>query len=233
MPRKREIEQHPKKREIVQALIDGVSYRDIEGQYQVSRQSLSTYLRKELSQKVALVKREEDILDGTFAIQNAARAAGSLRKVLDACTRYLQDPDDPEAFNVGPRAEEVDIVVQHYDEEGKPTYTERGTLQQFLDEIHGHKSDGQVIEVKYQHEDPRRLVVNTANAINRQLGILAKIQVSANEFNRDAETKKRLVESELWQEVSGAIMDALKDFPEAKEAIGRALDRIRHTAAGG
>lgn len=230
--RKRKIDQHPQKQEIIEALVRGDTYQEITSKYGVSKNQLSDYMRQELGRKVAMVKRDEDILDGTFVLDNAAKAAKSLRKLLESCNTYLQDPDDPDAFAVGPRAEEVDIIVQHYDEEGRPTYTERGTLQDFLTQIEKEKS-GDVSEAKYNHADPRKLVIDTANAINRQLGIMAKIQEQAMGMRRDNETRRRVVESEVWEEVSELLIEATNKCPEAREIVARGLERIRSAATGG
>ena len=232
MARKWEIEKHPQRDEIVKALINGVTYREIGAQYGVSSSTLSKYLRTELSRKVSLVKREQDILDGTFVLDNAARAAKSLRKLLTACDVYLQNPDDPEAFEVGPRADDVDVVVQHYDEDDKPAHAERKTLQQLINRVE-KGTGGTVMEIRYTHTDPRALVVSTANAINRQLAVLAKIREQAMGMSRDDEARRHIVEGEVWEQLTDVILESTKDNPDVRNKIARGLESIRVSAAGG
>lgn len=225
-----EIANHPHREEIIDALVNGVTYRDIERQYGINRSTLSRLVRSELGRKVAAAGRAKDIMDGTYLVESAGVAAESLRKMLVACNTYLEDPDDPSAFAIGPRAEEVDIVVEQYDEEGRVIGTERDTLQAFINRI--EQRGGKVVEAKYRHEDPRKLVVQTADAVNRQLAVVAKISERAMGIQTDREERRRVVESELWRDMSKVILQAIDRCPEAREEIRGELERVRDRHTG-
>ncbi len=232
MPRKRlEIADHPHREEILEAIIKGETYRSIQAQYKISASKISKLVREELGHKIAAAGKAKDIMDGTFLVETAGMAADSLRKMLLACNQYLADPDDPDAFTVGPRAEEVDIVIEVRDHDGKVIENRRETLQRLLDEVQVNIS-GEVVEVKFRHDDPRRLVVQTADAVNRQLAVVAKISAQAMGVKVDHEERRRIVESELWREMSRIVVRATSQCPQAREEVQHEFERLRNRYAG-
>lgn len=225
MPRAKSVDKHPQKQEIMAALIEGKPYRNITKQYGVSTAALSRYMREELARKVALAKQQENIVDGTYVAQTAGKAARSLRDMLEACNEYLRDPDDPEKFNVGPRAHEVEVVYTPVGPDGKPGPQERASLQELLDRVETGLN-ARVSEVRTKYADPRDLVIRTADSINKQLTILARIREQALNIAKDNEERRKIVHNAFWAEVRDLLADAFSECPKAKEKLERAFERI-------
>lgn len=84
-------------------------------------------------------------------------------KLHDACERYLQDPEDPEQYDLRPRAEEIDVTHWRLDPDGKITgkKPEKKSLQYLLD-IALDDPDRQLVKVESRHADPRTLLNATS-----------------------------------------------------------------------
>lgn len=232
MARRRKLDQLPTatRRELLEEIAKGTTYREITERYGLAKSTVSKYVREVAAEFVAAARKEYDIIEGTYVLETAGLAAQSLRRLLEACNRYLADPDNPDDFNVGPRATEVDVIFDVINDQGDIVRTEKLVLQDALDKVDGlHGND--LSGVRYRHSDPRDLVVKTANAINRQLAVLTNIQEKALGIAADKDARREIVESQVWQEVSEALTDALSDCPKARNKVAGALRRIRTSAS--
>jgi len=84
MPKKlSEIDKHPQKEEIIQALIDGKSYRTITVQYGISATSVGRYMREKLSAQAsqALEKRGEET--GEMIVKQMDKIQSIVMEVLE------------------------------------------------------------------------------------------------------------------------------------------------------
>lgn len=226
------IESHPQRKELIQAIVRGDTYRSIAKRYGISQGTITRLIRAELAAKIAAAKASHDIMDGTFVIESAGQAAESLRKMLQACERYLQDPDDTDAFAVGPRATEVEVIIEEHGEDGRIKGTRKATLQELLDEVEGNIGAGAIQKAELKITDPRKLILDTADLINRQLATIAKISAAARGFRQDMDARQKVVESELWGEVTEALIRAFGECPHAQAQVRGELERIARAAGG-
>jgi len=215
--RKREIEQHPKKDRIIKALVRGDKYREITERYGISKAALSRYLRDKLLPQTAEVAYEQGIKDGSLALDQVREAMERINKMYRACDEFLEHPDKPGEYFLGPRAEEMIISYVEIDEEGNGQ-TRTTTLQDALNRL--EKSGKTFLQVKYRHADPRKLVLDTMSKAREQMEFLGKLsgQIQDIVINVTA--------MEQWAEIKIAIIEAVRDIPDARSRIVDALKEI-------
>jgi hypothetical protein len=204
------VEEHPKKTQIIKSLISGVSQRTVGDRYDISKTAIQRYLTKHLAEVAAKAVTERTLTDGNSVLTEIEKIIHRMRMMLDACHEYLQDPDNKEKYFLGPRENEIDVVYREFDEEGKPSETKRATLEELRKEI---ATGRQVLSVHYKYADPRRLILDTADTLTRQLELIGKIQGLVQDVTIN------ISRIECWPEIKIAIFDETKDAPEIREKI--------------
>ena len=216
MPRPRKIDGHPKQTQINNAIIRGTSYREIGEKYGLSKSTISNYVKGFLSQDVTKAQYERELRNGESVLAEINDIMKNLRKMVNACDEYLQDPDDPDKYYVGPRGEDIDVSYLDYTviDEQHPVRMKK-SLQELIEEVQTGK---EIINTQYKFRDPRQLLLDTANAINKQLELLARIQGQIKDITIN------ITHTTVWIEIQQIILDATKGFPEVREKIA---DRLR------
>jgi hypothetical protein len=89
----------------------------------------------------------------------------------------LQDPENPEKYNLLPRAWEIEVIYQEMVPAGDKvkTVTRKALLSSLLGRVSAPLNIDPVT-VSYRHTDPRKLLIEAARGIKEQLELLAKIQ---------------------------------------------------------
>ena len=217
MPRKREVDQHPKKNQIIKALVRGEPYRKITERHGVSQAALCRYLKDKLIPQAAEASYEQGMRDGSLALREIQEAVERIHKMYRACDEFLEHPDKPGEYFLGPRAEEMLIAYVEQDKEGKRRKRTM-TLQQALEKL--EESGKSVLNLRYKHADPRKLVLDTMSKAREQMEFLAKLagQIQDIVVNVNA--------IEQWSEIKVAILGALEDVPDARSRIVEALKEI-------
>lgn len=216
-PRHSVIDSHPQRDEIVRDIVAERSMREIAETYGISRSSVSRFKNSMVDREVGKVRLENELefqADNEGIIEELGKAMASSRKMLDACDRFLQDPEDPDRYDLGPRAHE--IQVQYLVPGKRGPIKKKATLQELLDEVHG--AEGRAVQkVEYKTADPRKLVLQTSETITRHLDLAAKITAAMRESN------DRLADEQELSKLQRIILEATKDNPEARKAIEDAL----------
>ena len=75
-----------------------------------------------------------------------------------------------------------------------------------------------IVEVKYKHADPRKLIINTASTLTRQLELIGRIQGHI----KDIVIHYTL--NEIWIKVKSIIYKATEKHPEVREKIIEQLE---------
>lgn len=109
------------------------------------------------------------------------RLIDRMGKMFDACDEYLEDPDNPGTYTLAQRADETRIVWEELQEETEPgqkaKWTKRsGTLQQALDIAFSNGHRRFVSAQPHNRQDARKLILETALQISRQIEIMAKLE---------------------------------------------------------
>lgn len=171
----------------------------------------------------ALVTQEAETQARDLAISTdlVAEAEQCLRRLVllcDACDDYLRRPEDPQRYDLSPRAEEVLVT---YADDGGPR--KRSTLAELITRIPGSVRRDRI---ELEGADPRRLLVQASARIHTQLQLLAQLdgRLAATEPEFDASKNRG------WIAIRKAVLEALEPFPEACAAVTNRLlaevDRI-------
>lgn len=115
------VDTHPKREQIIRDLAKGeLPFRDIAKKYNLTKSALHRYMKDALIPRAAEIKAQEtktgeDLLKELEAIKAKAY------KMLDACDVYLEDPENPGKYYLGPQATEVKVTYKEplEDENGK------------------------------------------------------------------------------------------------------------------
>jgi hypothetical protein len=173
--RKYSVDTHPQKAKIIQAILRGeASLRGIAGQFGLPKSAVMRYVKDRLNPQAAaeMAKREE--YQGQAVLARIEGVMTRMQTLYDACHEYLRDPDNPEKYDLGPRAWEIDIVYRTVEDGTDKMITRKESLDALL--LRLDEAGYQTWEVRFKQADPRKLIIETANALGKQLELIAKIQ---------------------------------------------------------
>jgi len=105
--------------------------------------------------------------------EELARCFHRVNLLFDACDGWLRDADDPTRYDIGPRAEEIVVTYTIPNGDGIP-FRAKGKLSDLLAEVRTGKGAMETTgETKYA--DPRTLVLKTAEQLQSQTQLLARL----------------------------------------------------------
>lgn len=169
------IDQHPKRKAIIRALINQVPYQTVADEYGLSYGSVQRYASQKLRHSAAKAIAEGHY-DGAALLTRIEDTIIYVQKMYDACDEWLRDPEDPSLYDLNARASEIEVIYTEYYEDysgNRRARRKKKKLQRLLDQADVVAED--IIMVESKIADPRDLILNTARTLNRQLETLAKI----------------------------------------------------------
>ena len=236
---------HPDREAIEKAIVGGnETIRDIARRHGLDKSAVARHKAKHLAAAVArgkeLAVEAHERLVGRIAARVAeqreiedarqvnvfvglGRLFSVLTKMLDACDRFLSDPNDPSRYDLNPRAHELEVtylVCVAVREDGSEVVATRKAL---LSELMGH-FDEKVpdargfLNVKWKMADPRRLVLESVHRIEGLQRWLGEALARAKGEGAD------LLRSPEWRVLRTKILAALQPYAEARLALAAALD---------
>ena len=206
------VEQAEDRDAIISALIDGKkSLRYIARQYDIDPACLSRYLSERLGEKAAMVRAEQGKAEGQAILDRLETVRARMEKLYDACDEYLQDPADPNRYELGPRAWEMDIVYRTVEDDTGRMITRKESLQALLDKL--DNQGYQPWEVRMKQADPRRLIIDTHNALCKELELMAKIEGAIKD------TVVNVTFNQYWAKFKQVIFRATEGAPEVRARI--------------
>jgi hypothetical protein len=134
--------------------------------------------------------------------------------LYDACDRWLRDPDDPTRYDIGARAEDVNVIYSEAD--GERTVQRKAKLSLLLAKLEDGKVD--VHRAEWRHADPRELVLKTHGQLQSSLELLAKLAGQLDE-----RPQLNVILAPEWQRVRRVLLEALLPFPDARTAVAARL----------
>lgn len=221
------LDTHPKRNEIINALIKGeLSRIEIAKKYGIAKSTINKYLKENLAERAAQAAIKRNLDNGEEILKAIDRIMERAQKMYDACDEYLTDPKDPKKYFLGPRADEVEIIYEYTVESGDKEYTkkERDSLKNMLDRLKGKD----VVGVKYKYADPRDLLLKTANVLNRQLELIAKIQGEIKE-----QVQVNIYNNPQFIQLQQIVLKATEKHPEVRGEIVKELNKIPKGDKGG
>lgn len=179
MPRKSTICSHPKKKAIDKAIASGESIRSIAKRYKTTHATLLRYVHKYFPKTLARAVNVKQIADADKIQLIIEDKMSRIDKLVEAAETALQDPDNPTAYTLDPRAENIKVVYDHYVKTGsngqskfKPM-RKRETLQAILERM--QKSGREMIEITVKRRDPVDALINGCREMRGQLELIAKL----------------------------------------------------------
>jgi hypothetical protein len=173
VPRRSVIEDHPKKKQIVKAIVQGRGKRSISVEFGISEGSVQRYKEK-IADKVDKHDKLRDLSTADQVVEMSKDVMDKLQKMLTACDEELTHPNDPLKYFLGPRADEIEVY--YYEE----VETESGVKQiprtEDLHVLLDKAGIGPTVSrVKMKRADTRDLLVKASMAIQKQLDSIANI----------------------------------------------------------
>lgn len=213
---------HPKVREIDRALVSrSQTFRGLAGAHGLSVRALLRHSDDHVPAAIAaaVVRSEERREDDLKAELDRARTF--VDKLLGACDRWLEDPDDPTRYDIGPRAEDLDVIYTTIGAKGTPIRRKR-KLSALLGEVQATRAEVLSIElVETRHADPRELILKAVTRLQAHLELLAKIMGKI-----DAGTTVNVLVMPEWQRIVHALLHELAGHPDLKVRVAARLEAI-------
>lgn len=120
---------HKYRKQIEQKLLNGDSISSIERIYKVSRSTVRKH--RDVCFK-DIVEGDKEVAAsmpvGNNMLEEIRDAMKYVNKIVMACDKYLQDPDNPEEYFVGPRAHDIDVVYSLPDDQRQ----KKASLQELI-----------------------------------------------------------------------------------------------------
>ncbi len=213
MGRHYSVEFHPRKTSIEKDILQGVSNSAIAKKYSnLTAEGVRHYKNERMPQ--ILRHAQLETVEGLIGRIN--EYLDTVEDLRASIISILDDPENPGHICYYPKAE--DIKVKYYNQESQRYSVAK--LQDLLDEAE-HKNESLFFKGVYvEGNDPRMVLLKTADVLNRHLELLSKAKGYITEENNIT----------ISTEASGTVEDivdiartALAPYPEASEAFINAL----------
>jgi len=219
------VETHPKRLQIEKELGEGLQISTISKKYNISRQALLGYKRNRLPERVVKAVERRNITDAQQLFELILKSVRRMELLSDASDKFLQDPDNPGEYYMGPRAHELKVVYLEKkvipQKKGVKIVWERRTakLQDLINQIQGD-GDKQVVTVQSLDMDPRLLLVKSSETLTKQMDTLV------NAWKAIDQGRSSFVGTDSWQKVVAVILRATEHNPEIRREIADGLSEI-------
>ena len=213
------IDHHPNKQLIIQDIASGMySDEKIAERYGLRDRKAVERYRKQVLPEIMKLTAYRDT-DGLLAAitQNIVR----VDKMLEGLEKWAVDPDDLNVFAMDPRADEINVIytVTSITDKGKMLRTRvKRNLQDVIDE-HFVGTEKMGMRLETHKADQRVVLLKAMEVMGKNLQLLIDARDSL--IQKDTDDSYRAGIEELMQ----TIQVALRPYPEAMEALIRALSQ--------
>ena len=169
------IEADKHKKKIDEDLLNRDSFKQIGERYGYTGAEISKYYKDRLLPQLAKSIREERKEEVGEIIGKLTNTMVKLDKLLRACDLWLTDPDNPDEYNLNPRASEIIVVYNELvmGERGAKNVRHKKSLQELLLETSDLYEN--VLQLNSKSADPRELILKTSSEVREQLKLIAEI----------------------------------------------------------
>lgn len=215
------VEKHPKRVHIERMLAEGLQISYISKKFGISRQALVGYKTRKLPEKVKAVAKRKDITNANELFNIILKTVRRMEKLSDSCDDYLQDPDRPDMYFMGPQSHEIYVVYLNEVPDGRggiKQVKEKATMQELIHAIEdgGHP----VVGIRTTHADPRTLLIRTSETLTKQMDMLVQAWKAVDQG------KNSFLGTPEWDRVVKIILDATESHPEIRRDIANGLSVI-------
>lgn len=213
---------HPERQAIDKALVAQEPYRTIADRYGLSHQALIRHKADHVLADILTAWQAERARNGQDLADELRRWMGFITKLLEACDRWLTDPDDSTRYDLGPRAHEIMV---HYEEvqptpKGAAIVRRKARLADLLPRVTASHEGIDITLVEHKAADPRKLIIDATARLDGHLRLLAELVGKLQ-----TQGAVSIVLAPEWLTLRGAILAALAPFPEARYALAATIDR--------
>ena len=218
------IDHHPNKQLIIQDIASGMySDEKIAERYGLRDRKAVERYRKQVLPEIMKLTAYRDT-DGLLAAitQNIVR----VDKMLAGLEKWAVDPEDQNVFAMDPRADEINVIytVTSITDRGKMLRSRvKRNLQDVIDE-HFVGTEKIGIRLETHKADQRVVLLKAMDVMGKNLQLL--IDARDTLIQKDADDSYRAGLEELMQ----TIQVALRPYPDAMEALVRALSQEEENA---
>jgi hypothetical protein len=230
MGRRASVDTHPQREAIIKALIGGkTSYRIIAERFNIPFSCIHGYMKERLLPVVAKAKEKQDEKEGDAFLRRIETTMVRVQKMYDACDEWLTDPDTPSKYTLSERSDEILVIYTEIEPmgDGEPrAVRKKDSLESLLKRIEDG-STRTVMGCDSRRSDPRKLILETALVLNKQLELLAKIQGLVKD-NLNVTINAESIYTNIVQVIS----NATKEFPDIRERIIGELEKSTKSITG-
>ncbi len=205
-------------------MVEQVALRTIADRFSVSKTALVRHKADHLPAALTQAKEAADTARAIDVMAELRRCFDRINKLFDACDAWLTDPDDPASYTLEPRADEISVVYLEQGEDGKPV-TRKAKLATMLGRL--KESGFSVVRWESKHADPRDLILKTADRLQGNLELVAKLLGELDERPRI-----NVLVAPEWLQARRTLVEALHQYPEARAAVSGALVALEVPGAG-
>lgn len=224
MPRVCTICPHPQRSAIDALLAARVKpLRAIARQFGVDRGALARHRDAHVPKFAAKAAEEIQLADARSLIENLQVDYDRCRRLSDACDEYLEDPERPGKYYLGPRGEDVMVLLEWEttDAKGKTVRHRRKELLHNLVQRIEDSTGETVVNTSWKHADPRKLIIEVKDSQQELVGVLTKILTEERERRQE-----HIGSHPLFLKYQAAVLSILADYTgalERLEAIARPI----------
>jgi len=197
---------HPQRDSIDAALIGNQPLAVIGRQFSLGYDTLRRH-REHIAPAVLAVEQQRELTTR----EQLRLYTSTVMKLVAACDDWLTSPDDPNAYDLSPRGEEIHVVI--VEKRNGTTLRRKVPLTALLDRVAAN--GWQVERVENKAADTRELLIKAVNSLRSQVELTARL-------NRELDEPTVNVSVEIAN-IEARVINALADYPEARQRVAAAL----------
>jgi len=207
---------HPKRKQIDRELVgkwrSKGSFRNIAQRYGLHFSSVYRHFCEHIPPQLWQQESTRRRLGSENLLELLIEEANEVRRLRQACTEWLQDPEDPSRLTVDPRAEDVSVVYVTFNEKGSPVKA-RESLNVLLRRC---EKELKIAPAYWtvKHPDPGSKLIAAAKAFAEFGQLIARIKGELKDVLILQDTAK-------IERLARGLMDLIpaKDLPRARAVL--------------
>jgi plasmid maintenance system antidote protein VapI len=206
---------HPKEKWMRDQVLAGkMPIKQIAKKMGVSDGTVKKYIQLRMGSELMAGEEASKRMGALSLEDEIRRIMARMYKLYDACDRYLQNPDNPDEYDLLPRAWEIQVTYKGVNDNGNVVLM-RDNLQNLLKAT----EESDIVSVEFKHKDPRELIIKTAqtltDSITKISTVLGITPTTIVNKNTHVDLKQILIEATTDQEeIREAIINRLKKYAE-------------------
>jgi len=213
------VDVHPQAEQIRRELAENVQIASISKKYGIHRNALTFYRKNRMPEQVVKAVEKRDLTNAEELFQIILKTVRYMETLSASCDAELRDPDNPELYYMGTRAEDVDVIWE------EPIETASGVIfkkhrDKLQDMIDKNMSGGNLISTRISKTDNSVLLIKSSDTLTKQMDMLVQAWRTIDQG------KSSFLGTPAWNRVVKVVLDATEEHPEIRRRIADDLSRI-------